>query len=195
VLGESGRLPPAGVVRVAAELVLDHRFDADRLARSYLEIVRRGSAKGSLGPALRAAADAMAIPGPLGAINEVRAMCDRLEALLPQANGAPPPPFDPLPDYLSLIYDHNLRKKHTLPDAAHVTSTCYPPCRSSTALVCLPRGRAARAPREGPEGPRRAQEGRGGSESLKRPRGQEGLGKAREAPGRPGQGAGSPGKA
>jgi hypothetical protein len=117
VLGESERLPPAGVVRVAAELVLEHRFDADRLARSYLDMVRRSFAKGTLGPALRSAADAMAGPGPLGAIDEVRAMCDRLEALLPSTATAPPPPFDPLPDYLSLIYDHNIRRKHTLRDS------------------------------------------------------------------------------
>jgi hypothetical protein len=113
VLAESGRLPAAGVVRVAAELVLEHRFDADRLARSYLDVVRRGFARGTFGPALRSAADAMVRPGPLNTIDEVRAMCDRLETLLPSTL-TPTPPFDPLPDYLSLIYDHNLRKKHTL---------------------------------------------------------------------------------
>ncbi len=46
VLYEDGRLPARAVLRVAVELVVQHHFDADALARSYLELVRRGHMQG-----------------------------------------------------------------------------------------------------------------------------------------------------
>ena len=46
VLHEDGRLGPDGVLRVAVELVTEHRFDGDALARSYLDLARRGHLRG-----------------------------------------------------------------------------------------------------------------------------------------------------
>lgn len=42
VLSEDGWIGAGGVLRVASELIQQHRFDADALVRSYLELVRRG---------------------------------------------------------------------------------------------------------------------------------------------------------
>ena len=42
VLQEDGRLGADGVLRVAVELVTEHRFDGDALARSYLDLARLG---------------------------------------------------------------------------------------------------------------------------------------------------------
>ena len=109
VLAEDGRIGAASVVRVAAELVIDHRFDADGLARSYLDLRRRGSVRGDLGPSIREAAIALEQPN-LPAIREVRAMCDLLDVELPKiAPPAPPPP--PTADYLALVAEHNPRRR------------------------------------------------------------------------------------
>ena len=112
VLAEDGHLPARSVARVAAELVIDHRFDADALARSYLDLRRRGRVRGDLVPAIREALAHVDQGVGLPAMAEVRAMCDRLEELLPPP--APPgeAPDDPTPDYASLVLEHNKRKAH-----------------------------------------------------------------------------------
>jgi len=108
VLADDGLLPPGGVVRVAVELILEHRFDADSLARSYLELRRRGCANGSGIPALRAAIDALSPRPP--AISEVEAMCTLIEQQPPPDPPANPPPDAPR-DYLALVENHNPRSK------------------------------------------------------------------------------------
>lgn len=111
VLAEDGRLPPAGVVRVAAELVIEHRFDADSLARSYMDLRRRGGVRGVAVGALREAAAKLVSGSRLQAAREVLAMCDLLDAQLP---GLPPPAAPsrtPMPDYLGLVAEHNDRRK------------------------------------------------------------------------------------
>ena len=110
VLAEDGHLPARGVVRVAAELVIDHRFDADALARSYVDLRKRGRIRGDLVPAIRAALAEVDQGTGLPAVAEVRSMCDRIEESLP-----PPPrdvaPEPPMPDYLALVGEHNRRRK------------------------------------------------------------------------------------
>ena len=44
---EDGRLGAVGVLSVAAELVVQHRFDGDSLARSYADLGRRGHLRGT----------------------------------------------------------------------------------------------------------------------------------------------------
>jgi hypothetical protein len=55
VLCEDGRLSGDAVLRIASVFVLRHRFEAEALARSYLDLMRRGHAVGACLPALEAA--------------------------------------------------------------------------------------------------------------------------------------------
>src|SRR5258708_4833727 len=79
VLEEDGRLPPAAVVRVAIDLVLDHRFDGEALGRSYLDLWRRGHLKGTGALAIGRAFRDMTAVAPLPAARELHQMCPRLE--------------------------------------------------------------------------------------------------------------------
>jgi hypothetical protein len=110
ILSEDGYLPPAGVVRVATEMVIEHRFDADGLARSYLELRRRGCVRGDLGPGLRAATSRITAEAKLPALRVIESMCDLLDAGLPGID-APAQPAQPTLDYLALVERHNPRHK------------------------------------------------------------------------------------
>lgn len=54
VLAEDGRLGGSGVLDVARVLMLRYGFDPEALGRSYLDLLRRGHARGSVGSVLRA---------------------------------------------------------------------------------------------------------------------------------------------
>ena len=110
VIAEDGWLSASGVVRVAAELVIDHRFDAEGLARSYVDLRRRGCVRGDLGAAIREATRSLGTDTRLPAIREVSAMCDRLDALMPAVSPAPRPEVA-RPDYGALVVQHNPRHK------------------------------------------------------------------------------------
>jgi len=115
VLAEDGRISPSAVVRVAVELVLHHRFDAEALARSYLDLRRRGHVAGTLVPALRNAVAELAAEAKLPAAHEILHMCDRLDERLPTLVPVPPPPLsEDIPDYLTLVTMHNRRRRPTL---------------------------------------------------------------------------------
>ena len=58
VLFEDARVPPEAVLRVAVELVVMHRFDGDALARSYLDLAKRGHLRGERIDDLAASLDA-----------------------------------------------------------------------------------------------------------------------------------------
>lgn len=58
VLAEDGRIGGRAVLEVASALALRHRFDAEALGRSYLDLLRRGHARGTVAEGLRAALDA-----------------------------------------------------------------------------------------------------------------------------------------
>ena len=111
VLAEDGRLPAEGALRVAAELVIDHRFDADGLARSYVDLRRRGCVRGDLVPALRAALPALAPHTRLPAFRELGAMCDVLDGLLTALPAPPERPPYATPAYATLVLEHNDRRK------------------------------------------------------------------------------------
>lgn len=111
VLAEDGHIRPASVARVAVELVIDHRFDGEGLARSYVELRRRGHVRGDLGPRLREAIYGLSREATLPASAELFEMCSRIDELMPDAMTAPRVPRETRPDYLALVLEHNPRKK------------------------------------------------------------------------------------
>ncbi len=108
VLGEDRLLNIEGILRVAADLVREHRFDADALARSYAELIRRGHARGSLVPELAEAHDALRSSGRSTAPEEL----GRLTASLPEVIAGTPPGTTSAPalDYLALAEKHRAGK-------------------------------------------------------------------------------------
>ena len=115
VLQEDGRVPAESVLRVAVELVVEHRFDGDALARSYLDLGRRGHLRGSgvgeLGPALEAWTAREKVP----AQGELRALVERLprfaEAARLTYRGDQRNETPALPDYAGLVSLHNRRRR------------------------------------------------------------------------------------
>jgi hypothetical protein len=114
VLAEDGHLDAAGVLRVASELVLRHRFDADALARSYLDLMRRGHVNGKIVEPLGHAAAALASERRPASIEALLRMCEILVEYL----RAPPAPRAREPielDYVALAAKHrggkNRRKR------------------------------------------------------------------------------------
>ena len=113
VLCADGHVSAEGVLRVASELVQQHRFDADALARSYFELVRRGHLAQDPVPALdRALAS---LEGRLPTLTELRAMVDQLGSRAAEPGVAP----ESLPiDYLALSETHRGGKNRRRPGKA-----------------------------------------------------------------------------
>jgi hypothetical protein len=110
VLQEDGRLGADGVLRVAVELVTEHRFDGDALARSYLDLARRGHLRGTGIAALRGALDGWFERGHVPAGDELRALRDRLPAMEASAETTVRAAAATLPDYVELVEAHNPRR-------------------------------------------------------------------------------------
>jgi hypothetical protein len=110
VLQEDGRLGAEGIVRVAVELVTEHRFDGDALARSYLDLARRGHLRGTGIASMRTALDAWLVQGRVPAIDELRVLAARLSVMENGARAGFAPREQPLPDYLALVDSHNPRR-------------------------------------------------------------------------------------
>lgn len=112
VVHEDGRLPPRSVLRVATELVTQHRFDGDALARSYLDLGKRGHLRGDRIPEIAQALSEWESEGGVLAGKELRAMVERLpEHAEVAASRHRPPAEQPMPDYLALVGRHNPRHK------------------------------------------------------------------------------------
>jgi hypothetical protein len=109
VLQEMGRLPAAAVVRVAIELVVEHRFDGDALARSYLDLARRGHLDGTGAEAIDEAFRSLGAAGPLPGAPEIERMCERLLDAAPHVSAGVL--SHAKPDYLRLVELHDRRKK------------------------------------------------------------------------------------
>lgn len=109
VLEEDGRLPAAAVIRVAVDLVLDHRFDGEALGRSYLDLWRRGHLRGTGAAGIGRAFHAMAEVSPLPQAREIEKMCRRLDDV---ANGIErgTMPHASL-DYVALLERHGRRRR------------------------------------------------------------------------------------
>jgi hypothetical protein len=111
VLQEDGRLGADGVLRVAVELVTEHRFDGDALARSYLDLARRGHLRGAGIAALAAALEGWFERGHVPAGEELRSLSRQLPLMAASAGGAlPPATDDAIPDYEKLVQAHNPRR-------------------------------------------------------------------------------------
>ena len=112
VVHEDGRLPSEATLRVAAELVSLHRFDGDALARSYLDLARRGHLRGTRTDELEAALPAWLEEATPMTKPEVSAMVARLGAYAAEASQRwVPPKSEAMPDYLALVAAHNPRHK------------------------------------------------------------------------------------
>jgi hypothetical protein len=110
VLQEDGRLGAEGIVRVAVELVTEHRFDGDALARSYLDLARRGHLRGTGIGSMRTALDAWLAQGHVPAVDELRVLASCLPVMETGARTGWTAREQPLPDYLALVDSHNPRR-------------------------------------------------------------------------------------
>ncbi|HMR08151.1 MAG TPA: hypothetical protein PKA88_20360 [Polyangiaceae bacterium] len=108
VLGEDGLLPVDGILRIAADLVREHRFDADALARSYAELIRRGHAQGSLVSELCAAQEELRASGRSTAPEELTRLTSGLSDVV--GSTAMGTPSAPALDYLALAEKHRAGK-------------------------------------------------------------------------------------
>jgi hypothetical protein len=112
VVHEDKRLGADGVLRVAVEMVTQHRFDGDALARSYGDLGKRGHLAGTRVDDLASALAAWEKEGNVPVKDELRAMVDRLPEHAAIAHQHYVPPDDaPMPDYLALVGKHNPRRK------------------------------------------------------------------------------------
>lgn len=109
VVQEDGRLPPDAVLRVGVELVVQHRFDGDALARSYFDIARRGHLKGDGVDAVVRAFESQ--KDALPASKELARMIDRGAEMEKVAREHFRGTDQPLPDYTSLVMHHNPRRR------------------------------------------------------------------------------------
>jgi hypothetical protein len=112
VVHEDGRLPGEGVLRVAVELVTQHRFDGDALARSYADLARRGHLAGSGVDDLAGALARWQSEGHVPVADDLQAMIDRLPEYARLARERHVPVSEePMPDYLALVGKHNRRRR------------------------------------------------------------------------------------
>lgn len=109
VLHEAGRLPPESVVRVAIELVIAHRFDGEALARSYLDLARRGHLTGSGADAIGETFHRLSLSSKLPGSSEIETMCKRIVRIAELAE--PGSVSRSLPDYRRLVEGHNRRRE------------------------------------------------------------------------------------
>ncbi len=110
VLLEDARIPPESVLRVAVEMVVMHRFDGDALARSYLDLAKRGHLRGTHIPALSASLDAWLEREPVPSASELRRMLEKLPACAEVAKSTHGTLENTMPDYLKLVTKHNPRR-------------------------------------------------------------------------------------
>jgi hypothetical protein len=110
VVFEDRRIPAEAVLRVAVELVVQHRFDGDGLARSYADLARRGHLRGTgvaeLSQAFESWSPRERIPGAA----ELREMLERLPA---HSESAQKMWREERPeiDYVKLVSTHNARRR------------------------------------------------------------------------------------
>lgn len=112
VVFEDGRIGPDAVLRVGAELVVDHHFDGDALARSYLDLVRRHHLCGARVDELTAAFGERWRGATLPAVEELERFVVALPAHAERARraGKVPGPDAPI-DYLAVLAKRERARK------------------------------------------------------------------------------------
>lgn len=113
VLHEDERLGAESVLRVAVELVTEHRFDGDALARSYLDLVRRGHVRGVGIDRIEHALGVWLARDRFPASRELQTMVARLPSFAAGARSLAPPAATAIPDYVTLVRAHNARTRHS----------------------------------------------------------------------------------
>jgi hypothetical protein len=113
VLAEDGRLDSGAVLRVASELVQRDRFDAEGLARSYLDLMRRGHVHGSLCDALGEALESARREGKVATLEELVKMCELVEGYARNPPERREPQVETF-DYLELARRHRGGKNRKL---------------------------------------------------------------------------------
>jgi hypothetical protein len=105
VLLGDGRIGGDAALRVGRDLIVHHRFEAEQLVRSGLDLARRGHLSEVAVGRLRRAADKL--PDAADPMHQLGRRADELSAaIVPHA----PPPAQ-VPDYVSLVLAHNRRRK------------------------------------------------------------------------------------
>lgn len=110
VVHEDGRLPADGVLRVAAEMVTQHRFDGSALAKSYHDLGKRGHLRGTRVGELATAFEGWDKHTMPQVKTELRTMLTELPAYAEQAAKRFTDADAPMPDYLELVGKHNPRR-------------------------------------------------------------------------------------
>ena len=112
VVQEDGRVPAEAVLRVGVELVVQHRFDGDALARSYFDLARRGHLRGTGAAAVVLAYERWEAKEKLPGSKDIGAMVARLPEYAERAREHYRETADePVPDYLTLVSRHNARRR------------------------------------------------------------------------------------
>ncbi|AKT39788.1 hypothetical protein [Chondromyces crocatus] len=107
VLHEAGRLSPQAVLRVAQDLVVAHNFDGAALARSYLDLSRRGHVSGQGIPAIVTAYEEL-MQRRIGGASDLRAMVAELQRMALELRPPVSRPSERV-DYQALAALHNPR--------------------------------------------------------------------------------------
>jgi hypothetical protein len=110
IVHEDGRLGAEAVLRVCVELVVHHRFDGDALARSYLDLARRGHLRGSGADGLIKSFDAWATQERMPGYAELGTLIERLPSLAERARAQYRAEPSRVPDYVQLVGQHNARR-------------------------------------------------------------------------------------
>jgi hypothetical protein len=111
VVHEDGRIPAEAVLRVAVELVVQHRFDGDALGRSYLDLARRGHLKGTSAEGITEALEDWSHHDAVPGLPELRRMSEVLPEHAKLAREKYGDGKSTTPDYMALVEKHNPRKK------------------------------------------------------------------------------------
>jgi hypothetical protein len=109
ILHDDGRIAPQAVLNVAQDLAVRHHFDGDSLARSYLDLARRGHVSGAAIPELVEAYAQLVRQRRIAGASELGEMVSELDHQAPEL----PPPASrkhPRLDYLQIVQSHNPRR-------------------------------------------------------------------------------------
>jgi hypothetical protein len=106
VLLGDGRIGGEAALRVGRDLIVQHRFDAEQLVRSGLDLARRGHLAEIAIDRLQRAADRLP-----DASDPMHLLGRRANELLEARKSAKPVAEAPLPDYVALVQAHNRRRR------------------------------------------------------------------------------------